>query len=77
LLIPCPPRSFATCPTQLLTNKKLQKSYTQGLSDCLSNPDVVVRDAASEALGILVKIFGESFLNKLLPGDIFVFFHEK
>jgi len=70
-------RSFASCPPQLLINKKLQKSYTKVLSDCLSNPDVIVRDAASEALGILVKIFNESFLNEVLPGKNFVFSHEK
>ncbi len=61
-------RSFSSCPTALFSNKKLQKSYTLGLSECLLHSDVTVRDASSEALGVLVRLFGELFLMKLLPG---------
>ena len=60
-------RSFARCPPQLMTNKKCLKGYVLSLLERLSHSDVAVRDAASEALGMLVKFLGEPVVTKLMP----------
>lgn len=50
-----------------MTNKKVLKGYVSALLDRLSHSDVTVRDAASEALGMLMKFLGEPTLMKLMP----------
>jgi hypothetical protein len=60
-------RAFATCPPQLVTNKKCLKGYVSSLLERLSHSDGTVRDAASEALGVLIKYLGEPTVTKLMP----------
>ena len=60
-------RSFSKCPPQLITNKKMVKGYVSALLDSVSHADSGVREAASEALGVLMKILGEPQLSKLMP----------
>jgi hypothetical protein len=60
-------RCFSKCPPQLVTNKKAVKGYVSALMDRLSHADGTVRDAASEALGVLWKFLGEPTLMKLMP----------
>lgn len=60
-------RCFARCPPQLVTNKKMVKGYVSALLECLNHADGGVREAASEALGALMKILGEPTLTKLMP----------
>merc|ERR1712051_616191 len=60
-------RCFARCPPQLITNKKMVKGYVLSLLDCLSHADANVREGASEALGVLMKILGEPLLTKMMP----------
>jgi len=60
-------RAFATCPPQLVSNKKCLKGYVSSLLERLSHSDGAVRDAASEALGVLMKYLGEPLLTKLMP----------
>ncbi len=60
-------RCFAKCPPQLATNKKMVKGYVSALLDSLNHADGNVREASSEALGVLMKILGEPAMNKLMP----------
>jgi len=60
-------RCCARCPPQLITNKKMVKGYVSALLDCLSHADANVREAASEALGVLMKILGEPVMTKMMP----------
>ncbi len=59
-------RCFATCPPQLATNKKALKGYVSALLERLAHQDGGVRDAASEALGVLLKYLGEQNVGKLM-----------
>ena len=43
------------------------KGYVLALLDCLSHADANVREGASEALGVLMKILGEPLLTKMMP----------
>ena len=43
------------------------KGYVSAFLDCLSHADANVREAASEALGVLMKILGEPFISKMMP----------
>ena len=60
-------RSYAKCPPQLITNKKMVKGYVSAHLDCLGHADAGVREANFEALGVLMKILGEPQLSKLMP----------
>ena len=60
-------RCFAKCPAALVTNKKMVKGYVSALQERLSHPDLVVREAASEAVGVLFKVLGEQPMTKLMP----------
>lgn len=60
-------RCFSKCPPQLVTNKKALKGYVSSLVERLAHPDGNVRDAASEALGVLVKFLGEPQMMRLMP----------
>ena len=51
-------RCFAKVPPQLVTNKKMVKGYVSALLDSLNHADGNVREASSEALGVLMKILG-------------------
>jgi hypothetical protein len=63
-------RAFAKCPAPLFTNKKMLKGYVSSLLERLNHSDLIVRDAASEALGVLVKLLGEPTMTKLMPGMV-------
>ena len=43
------------------------KGYVSALLDCLSHADANVREAASEAQGVLMKILGEPVMTKMMP----------
>ena len=43
------------------------KGYVSALLECLGHADKGVREGASEALGVLMKIIGEPQLSKLMP----------
>jgi cytoskeleton-associated protein 5 len=60
-------RCFLQCPPLLVSNKKVQKGYILALQETLSHPDATVREAASEALGVLFKFLGEQNVMKLIP----------
>ena len=60
-------RCFARCPPELITNKKMVKGYVSALLDCISHADANVRESASEALGVLMKILGEPVMTKMMP----------
>ena len=60
-------RCFAKCPGALVTNKKMVKGYVSALVEKLNHSDPNVRDGASEALGVLMKVLGEPTIMKLMP----------
>jgi len=60
-------RCFAKCPGALVTNKKMVKGYVSALVESLNHSDPKVRDGASEALGVLMKVLGEPAIMKLMP----------
>ena len=59
-------RCFAKCPGALVTNKKMVKGYVGALVEKLGHADANVRDGASEALGVLMKVLGEPTITKLM-----------
>ena len=60
-------RSFAKCPAELITNKKMAKGYILALGERLAHSDPTVRESASEAIGVCLKILGEPAITKLMP----------
>merc|ERR1712223_807197 len=60
-------RSFSKSPAAIITNKKMAKGYILALGDKLAHSDPTVRESASEAIGVCLKILGEPTITKLMP----------